>query len=87
MYEKKATIVRQIGLCARPATFLIQKANEFKSSIWIEKDERRVNAKSLLGVLSLGVAQGATINIIADGQDEITAVNTLCELINSDFAE
>ena len=87
MYERKATIMKQIGLHARPATFLIQKANEFKSSIWIEKDERRVNAKSLLGVLSLGVAQGVTINIIADGTDETEAVNTLCELINSDFAE
>ena len=87
MYEKKATIKKQVGLHARPATFLIQKANEFKCSIWIEKDERRVNAKSLLGVLSLGVAQGATISIIADGQDEVEAVNTLCELIDSDFAE
>lgn len=87
MYEKKATIMKQIGLCARPATFLIQKANEFKSSIWIEKDERRVNAKSLLGVLSLGVAQGATINIIAEGIDDKDAVETLCSLIDSDFAE
>ena len=87
MYEKSATILKQVGLHARPATFLIQKANEFKSSIWIEKDERRVNAKSLLGVLSLGVAQGATINIIAEGSDEIEAVDTLCELIDSDFAE
>ena len=87
MYEKKATIMKEIGLHARPATFLIQKANEFRSSIWIEKDERRVNAKSLLGVLSLGVAQGVTINIIADGSDEREAVDTLCELISSDFAE
>ena len=87
MYEKMATIKNQIGLCARPATFLIQKANEFKCSIWIEKDERRVNAKSLLGVLSLGVAQGVAISIIADGSDEVEAVNTLCELISSDFAE
>jgi len=87
MYEKKATIMKQVGLHARPATFLIQKANEFKSNIWVEKDERRVNAKSLLGVLSLGVAQGAAINIIADGTDEKEAVETLCELINSDFAE
>jgi len=87
MYEKKATIMKQIGLHARPATFLIQKANEFKSSIWIEKDDRRVNAKSLLGVLSLGVAQGATISIIADGADETQAVDTLCDLIDSDFAE
>ena len=87
MYERKATILKQVGLHARPATFLIQKANEFKSSIWIEKDERRVNAKSLLGVLSLGVAKDATISIIADGPDEAIAVDTLCELINSDFAE
>ena len=87
MYEKKATIMKPNGLCARPATFLIQRANEFKSSIWIEKDERRVNAKSLFGVLSLGVAQGATISIIADGSDEVVAVDTLCGLITSDFAE
>ena len=87
MYERKATIMKRVGLHARPATFLIQKANEFKSSIWIEKEERRVNAKSLLGVLSLGVAQGATISIIADGSDETEAVATLCELIDSDFAE
>ena len=87
MYEKKATVMKQVGLCARPATFLIQKANEFKCSIWIEKDERRVNAKSLLGVLSLGVAKDTTIIIIADGVDEVKAVDTLCELIDSDFEE
>ncbi|MCL2220903.1 MAG: HPr family phosphocarrier protein [Oscillospiraceae bacterium] len=87
MYEKKATVMIQVGLHARPATFLIQKANEYRSSIWIEKDERRVNAKSLLGVLSLGVAQGVTISVIADGPDEIEAVDTLCQLINSDFEE
>jgi len=87
VYVKKATIKEQVGLHARPATFLIQKANEFKSSIWIEKDERRVNAKSLLGVLSLGVAKDSTISIIADGADEVVAVDTLCELIDSDFAE
>ena len=87
MYENRATVIKQVGLHARPATFLIQKANEFKCSIWIEKDERRVNAKSLLGVLSLGVAKDTTISIIADGPDEVEAVDTLCALINSDFAE
>ena len=55
MYIKEAVVNNQVGLHARPATFFIQKANEFKSSIWVEKDERRVNAKSLLGVLSLGI--------------------------------
>ena len=87
MVIREVVINNQVGLHARPATFFIQKANEFKSSIWIEKDERRVNAKSLLGVLSLGVAKDSTISIIADGADEVVAVDTLCELIDSDFAE
>ena len=68
-------------------TFFIQRANEFKSSIWVEKDERRVNAKSLLGVLSLGIVKGTSISIIADGSDEEEAVKTLVELIESNFSE
>lgn len=87
MYIKSATVVNQVGLHARPATFLIQKANEYKCSLWIEKEERRVNAKSLLGVLSLGIAKGTEINIIGDGVDEQEAVDALCTLIDSDFAE
>ena len=88
MYMKETTVNNQVGLHARPATFFIQKANEFKSSIWVEKDDdRRVNAKSLLGVLSLGIVKGTTINLIADGPDEEAAINALVELINSEFAE
>ena len=71
----------------RPATFFIQRANEFKSSIWVEKEERRVNAKSLLGVLSLGIVGGTDIRIIADGADEEQAVNSLVDLVKSGFAE
>ena len=63
MYVKEVTVENQVGLHARPATFFIQKANEFKSSIWVEKEERRVNAKSLLGVLSLGIVGGTTITV------------------------
>ena len=85
MYMKEATVSNQVGLHARPATFFIQKANEFKCSIWVEKDERRVNAKSLLGVLSLGIVKGTTINLIADGVDEKEAVEGLIELLNSNF--
>ena len=85
MYVKEVTINNQVGLHARPATFFIQKANEFKCSIWVEKDERRVNAKSLLGVLSLGIVKGTTINLIADGVDEKEAVEALIELLNSNF--
>lgn len=87
MVIKEVTINNQVGLHARPATFFIQKANEFRSSIWIEKDERRVNAKSLLGVLSLGIVKGTAINIIADGSDEADAIEVLSELIASDFSE
>ena len=87
MIIREVMINNQVGLHARPATFFIQKANEFKSSIWIEKDERRVNAKSLLGVLSLGIAQGTAINLIVDGADEAEAMETLTQLINSDFSE
>jgi phosphocarrier protein len=77
----------QVGLHARPATFFIQKANEFKSTIWVEKDEHRVNAKSLLGVLSLGIIKGSTIDLIADGPDEKDAVDALVDLISSNFAD
>ena len=87
MCMKEAVVNNQVGLHARPATFFIQKANEFKSSIWVEKDERRVNAKSLLGVLSLGIVKGTSINLIADGPDEEEAVKALVELISSNFSE
>lgn len=87
MVNKEVLVQNQVGLHARPATFFIQKANEFKSSIWVEKDERRVNAKSLLGVLSLGIMGGTKINIIAGGPDEEAAVDTLVKLVDSGFAE
>jgi len=87
MISKEVTVQNQVGLHARPATFFIQKANEFKCGIWVEKDERRVNAKSLLGVLSLGISKGTKITIIADGVDEESAVNALVDLIKSNFVE
>ena len=87
MVSKEIVVQNQVGLHARPATFFIQKANEFKSSIWVEKEERRVNAKSLLGVLSLGIVKGTAITLIAEGVDEATAVDTLAELVESNFAE
>lgn len=87
MYVKTVKVQNQVGLHARPATFFIQKANEFKSSIWVEKDERRVNAKSLLGVLSLGIMGGTEIKIMAGGSDEEEAVDALVALVESGFAE
>ncbi|MDD6186756.1 MAG: HPr family phosphocarrier protein [Oscillospiraceae bacterium] len=87
MFFKDVTVENQVGLHARPATFFIQKANEFKSSIWVEKEERRVNAKSLLGVLSLGIVGGTSIKVIADGPDEEEAVEALVKLVNSGFSD
>ena len=87
MYVKEVLVKNKAGLHARPATFFIQKANEYKATIWVEKEERRVNAKSLLGVLSLGIIGGTTIKIIADGSDETDAVEGLAALVESGFAE
>ncbi len=87
MVTQEVTINNEVGLHARPATFFIQKANEFKSGIWVEKDERRVNAKSLLGVLSLCITKGTTITLLAVDSDEKEAVAALSELVSGNFGE
>jgi phosphocarrier protein len=87
MLTKNITIQNSVGLHARPATYFIQKANSYKSSIWIENSDRRANAKSLLGVLSLGIAKGDVITILADGTDEQEAVDGLIDLILKGFNE
>lgn len=87
MISRNITIQNSVGLHARPATFFIQKANSYKSSIWVEKDDRRVNAKSLLGVLSLGITRGMTITLIADGADEVEALNGIEDLVTNGFNE
>ena len=85
MITREVTITNTIGLHARPATFFIQKANAYKCTVWVEKEDRKVNAKSLLGVLSLGIAQGMTIKLIADGSDENEALEGLESLIHTGF--
>ena len=87
MYTQEITVNNEVGLHARPATFFIQKANEYKASVWVEKEERRVNAKSLLGVLSLGIVGDTAIRILADGSDEQQAVEALVALVESGFKE
>ena len=87
MYCQEVTVENQVGLHGRPATFFIQKANEFKSTIWVEKDERRINAKSLLGVLSLGIHGGKAIKIYAEGPDENIAVDSLVKMVQGGFSE
>lgn len=83
MVTRDVTVSNSVGLHARPATFFIQKANNYKSTIWVEKGDRRVNAKSLLGVLSLAVTKDTVVTLIADGSDEDEAVEGLCELIEN----
>lgn len=87
MVKREMAITNNIGLHARPATFFIQKANTFKSSVWIEKDDRKVNAKSLLGVLSLGIAKGMVVTLIADGADENEAVEGLINLVQTGLTD
>ena len=87
MISREVTITNTIGLHARPATFFIQKANAYKCSIWVEKEDRKVNAKSLLGVLSLGIAQGMTVKLIAEGSDEAEALDGLQALIDTGFQD
>ena len=85
MYTREITVKNEVGLHARPATFFIQKANEFKSGIWVEKEERRVNAKSLLGVLSMTITTGTEVTLIAEGPDEEAAVKTLAQMLVKDI--
>lgn len=87
MVTRDVTIKNSVGLHARPATSFIQKANSFKSSLYIEREDRRVNAKSLLGVLSLGVVKGMEITLVADGSDEEEAMNALVTLIEHELED
>ena len=87
MTEKDVTISIPAGLTAKTVTVIVEKANNFSSSIVFESDHRRVNGKSLLGVLSLGIVKGTNITLIADGSDEKEAVDALVSLIQNNFGE
>ena len=85
MYTMQTIVKCESGLHNKQATYFIQKANEYRSSIWIEVDDRRINAKSLLGVLSMGVPTGTNVTLVADGTDEEAAVNALSEMLVKDI--
>ena len=87
MITKDFIIENKTGLHARPASRFVQIANEFKCDIFIEKGNTRVNAKSIMGVMTLGAGKGSKISIIADGIDEREAIETLTQLIESKFGE
>lgn len=81
MLSRQSVVTCEPGLLNRQATYFVQKANEFTSSIWVEVEERKINAKSLLGVLSMGITKGTNVTLIADGADEEKAVESLSEML------
>lgn len=87
MITQNITITNSIGLHARPATYLIQKATAYRSKVRIARNQQEVNAKSLLGVLSLGIAQGMTVTITTEGEDEVEAMEGILELIRTGLEE
>jgi phosphocarrier protein len=87
MIVKEVKLNNEAGLQSKMAAVFIQKASNYKSRIWIESNERKANAKSLLGLLSLGIYKGAKVTIIADGEDEQKAVEELEEYLNSNFMQ
>ena len=84
MFSKKIVVRCQSGLHNQQATYFVQKANEFESSISVESGNRRMNAKSLLGIMSLSIVTGATVTLSAEGKDAEAAVNALEALLQRD---
>ena len=84
MFSKDVVVRCESGLHNRQATYFVQKANEFQCSIWVESLNRKMNAKSLLGIMSLGIVTGATVTLSAVGADEEAAVNALETLLQRD---
>ncbi|MDP4162332.1 MAG: phosphocarrier protein HPr [Bacillota bacterium] len=84
MAEKQFKVIAETGIHARPATLLVQTASKFDSEIHLEYKDKKVNLKSIMGVMSLGVGQGADIKISADGSDADEAVKTLEETLKKE---
>ena len=84
MFNKEVIVRCESGLHNKQVTYFVQKANEFKSSIWLESENRRMNAKSLLGIMSLGIVTGAVVTLSADGADAEDAVNALEPMLQRD---
>ncbi len=85
MYSKEVVVRCESGLHNRQATYFVQKANEFNCSIWLESGNRKMNAKSLLGIMSLGIVTGSMVTLIADGADAENAVSALENLLQRDI--
>lgn len=81
---REVTVTNALGLNASNAPLMVQKANSYKSSIWIQMDDRQINAKSLLGVISLGIKKGMTVQFIAEGEDAADALEGMSVLVAKD---
>jgi phosphocarrier protein HPr len=84
MIEKTYKVIEETGIHARPSTMIVQVASKFSSEIQLEYKEKKVNLKSIMGVMSLGIGQGAEIKIIADGSDEQKALQDLEEILTKE---
>lgn len=87
MYEKEVTVLNRAGIHARPGTKIVEVANSFKSEIFISRDNNKINAKSIMGILTLGAAYKSVILISAEGPDEEEAVNQIVKLFENRFEE
>jgi len=87
MIEKTVTVINRAGIHARPSALLVQTTKNFKANIYFEKNNDRINAKSIMGIITLGAAYGTVLKIIADGEDEQNAVDTISKLFESKFEE
>jgi phosphocarrier protein len=87
MVEQKVKVTNRAGIHARPAALLVQKLTQFKSAVYIEKDSDRINAKSIMGVITLGAAYGTELTIKAEGEDEVQALEALLRLFETKFEE
>ncbi len=87
MIRQKVTLKNETGLHARPASELVKLSNKFKSNIELEVGEKKASAKSILGIMSLGIKVNTEIEIICDGEDEQTAMNEIIEAFNNNFGE
>jgi phosphocarrier protein len=87
MVEQTVIIKNRAGIHARPSAVIVQKCKDFKATIYLEKDNDRINAKSIMGIMTLGATYGTEIKIIAEGEDEQEAVDALVKLFESKFEE
>lgn len=87
MTELSVSIKNRAGIHARPAALIVQTASKFASNIWLEKGSDRINAKSIMGIITLGASYGTPIKIITEGPDEIQAAKALQALFDSGFEE